>query len=104
MQGEGDGDCAAGESGGSEGGAERSGKVNLAAAVLLAALAAPDAADQQRVSARADKYGIQYIYIIYKYTYNTIYMGARSRIFCISFRFVSLWATSHTVETTQPVP
>ena len=47
MQGEGDGDCAAGESGGSEGGAERSGKVNLAAAVLLAALAAPDAADNQ---------------------------------------------------------
>ena len=46
MQGEGDGDCAAGESGGSEGGAERSGKVNLAAAVLLAALASPDAADQ----------------------------------------------------------
>ena len=37
MQGEGEGDCAAGESGGSEGGAERSGKVNLAAAVLLAA-------------------------------------------------------------------
>ena len=35
-----------GESGGSEGGAERSGKVNLAAAVLLAALASPDAADQ----------------------------------------------------------
>ena len=29
MQGEGDGDCAAGESGGSEGGAERSGKVNF---------------------------------------------------------------------------
>ena len=61
MQGEGDGDCAAGESGGSEGGAERSGKVNLAAAVLLAALAAPDAADQlhwaaeqQRVSAIAN--------------------------------------------------
>ena len=40
------GDCAAGESSGSEGGAERSGKVNLAAAVLLAALASPDAADQ----------------------------------------------------------
>ena len=39
MQGDGDGDCAAGESIGSEGGAERSGKVNLAAAVLLAALA-----------------------------------------------------------------
>ena len=46
MQGDGDGDCAAGESSGSEGGAERSGKVNLAAAVLLATLAAPDAADQ----------------------------------------------------------
>ena len=57
MQGEGDGDCAAGESGGSEGGAERSDKVNLAAAVLLAALAAPDAAraaEQQRVSAIAN--------------------------------------------------
>ena len=35
MQGDGDGDCAAGESSGSEGGAERSGKVNLAAVVLL---------------------------------------------------------------------
>ena len=46
MQGDGDGDCAAGESSGSEGGAERSCKINLAAAVLLAALASPDAADQ----------------------------------------------------------
>ena len=48
MQGEGEGDCAAGESGGSEGGAERSGKVVLAAVVLVTALAAPNAADQLR--------------------------------------------------------
>ena len=46
MQGEGDGDCAAGESGGSEGGAERSGRLLLAAAALVAVLAAPNAAVQ----------------------------------------------------------
>ena len=46
MQGDGDGDCAAGESGGSAGGVKRSGKVVLAAVVLVTALVAPNAADQ----------------------------------------------------------
>ena len=46
MQGDGASDCAAGEAGGSEGGAERSGRLVLAAAALVAVLAAPNAAVQ----------------------------------------------------------